>query len=159
MCSTQYFTVFIFIGHIEEAQSLFTYFDEETYSYYNDGWDTHVPTFQPMFNDAQTLDEAQAICGEDDLQCVFDYAVTNDISFAAGTHMVTMNNQETQIILSELTYHCNITYEETHYTNVYSAVNIHDLSGHVKVCQEAIHRNEYFYSLETRHTNRYNSEL
>ena len=36
-----------------------------------------------------------------DLQCVFDYAVTNNVSFAAATHMTTIGNQETQNILSE----------------------------------------------------------
>ena len=53
-----------------------------------------------MFYDTQ----AQSTC-EGDLQCVIDYAVTNDINFAAATHAVTMNNQEIQNILSELYYH------------------------------------------------------
>lgn len=82
--------------------SLFAYFNE-TYYDYNNGWNTHIPTF---WDELMVITHADALemC-EGDFQCTFDYAVTNDISFAAATHMVTMSNQETQEILSEFSNH------------------------------------------------------
>ena len=86
-------------GHVNESRSLFEHFDENTYEDYNAGWDTHSPTFGDELN-SSIPEDAQEVCGGD-LQCIFDYAVTNNVSFAAATHATTMNNQETQNILSE----------------------------------------------------------
>ena len=84
-------------GHVNETDSHFEYIGND-YSFYNDGWDTHIPTFRDELTAPSIV---QGICGSD-LQCIFDYAVTNDVSFAAATHTVTISNQETQDILCEL---------------------------------------------------------
>ena len=86
-------------GHVDETSSLFEYFDGNTYEDYNTGWDTYSPTFGDEL-ESSIPDDVQEVCGGD-LQCVFDYAVTNNRSIAIATHATTMGNQETQSILSE----------------------------------------------------------
>ena len=82
-------------------ESLFEYFNGESYSTYNDEWDTHTPTFTVELSGAMDgLSDLEATCGGDP-ECEFDYAVTNNASFATATHTVTSDNQDTQEILSE----------------------------------------------------------
>ena len=80
--------------------SEFEYFDTDTYSTYNDGWKTHMPTFYDEI-DTSLPDDVEAVCGGVP-ECVFDYAVTNDASFAAVTYAVAVDNGEIQSILSEI---------------------------------------------------------
>ena len=83
--------------------SKFEYFDGNTYSTYNGGWDMHMPTFTDDL-DTSILDDVEATCG-DDTACIFDYAVTNDTNFAVATHTISMANEETQNTLSESSLH------------------------------------------------------
>ena len=86
-----------YVGHVDVVDSLFEYFDGKTYLDYNDGWDTHSPAFT---DELDRPDDTETVCG-DDTQCIFDYAVTGNVSFAIATHATTVNNQETQDILSK----------------------------------------------------------
>jgi hypothetical protein len=86
------------LWHVDETSSLFEYFDGNTYEDYNTGWDTYSPTFRDEFG-SSIPDDIDDVC-EGDLQCIFDYAVTNNISIAIATHATTMGNQETQSILT-----------------------------------------------------------
>ena len=56
-----------------------------------------MPTFTDEIT-SDTLVDVETVC-EGDLQCIFDYAVSNNASFAAATHATTIDNQETQNIL------------------------------------------------------------
>ena len=58
-----------------------------------------MPTFSDAV-DPDILDDVETVC-EGNPQCIFDYGVTNDISFATATYVVSMENEETQNILSE----------------------------------------------------------
>ena len=89
--------VYTHTGHIDEDMSHFTYFDDTDYSTYNDVWDTHTPTFLDEIY-SNILSDVETVC-EGDLQCIFDYGVSNNASFATATHTTTIDNQETQDIL------------------------------------------------------------
>ena len=91
---------FTHTGHINEDMSKFKYFDDTDYYTYNEGWDTHTPIFSDDI-DPSILDDIEEVCGG--LQeCIFDYAVTNNASFAAATHAVSVENEEAHSILGEL---------------------------------------------------------
>ena len=79
--------------------SKFEYFDGHSYSTYNDGWDEHTPTFTDEL-DTSILDDLDAVC-EGNTQCIFDYVITNNASFATATYVVSTENEDTQNILSE----------------------------------------------------------
>ena len=79
-------------------ETLFHYFDGNTYDTYNNEWDTFVPSFMSSL----TLPpDVMDVCGANDPQCSFDYAVTGDMNVATATHMVTTDNQNTVEILGE----------------------------------------------------------
>ena len=72
----------ILAGIIDDpAQSLFTYGADGS-------WDTfYRPDYTPAFGmefSGPELEEARAICGDDDL-CLFDIAATGDVNIGAAT--------------------------------------------------------------------------
>ena len=75
-----------------EEQSHFNYFNK-SYDDFNSGWNTTIPAFMADF------DGVQLEACEGDLQCLFDYAVTGNVSIAVATHTITMENMETVNIL------------------------------------------------------------
>ena len=96
-------------GHIGGDSSLFQYFDGKTHSDYNDGWDTHSPSFEDELEIDTPSPEAVDICN-DDMQCIFDYVVTNSMVFATGTHTATIENQETQDILGKFLVYIHVPF-------------------------------------------------
>ena len=73
------------------SQSLFQYFDGDSYDTYNDEWNTFVPVFTDELTQPE---DALDVCEGNDLQCIFDYAVTGDMSIAIATHSATLENQD-----------------------------------------------------------------
>ena len=95
--------------------SKFEYFDGNSYFTYNEGWDTHSPTFLGEL-DTSVLDNIEAVCGGV-LECIFDYAITNNASFAAATYAVGVDNNETQSILGEFSSNIH-TRREVYWTGI-----------------------------------------
>ena len=85
-------------GHVGRNQSLFQYFDGDSYDTYNDEWNTFVPIFTDELTQPA---DAMDVCEGNDLQCIFDYTVTGDVSIAIATHRATMENQDIIDILGE----------------------------------------------------------
>ncbi|XP_076455831.1 uncharacterized protein LOC143290354 [Babylonia areolata] len=68
---------------VDDSSSLFTYPEGRGTSFYTND------TFQPLFLDtdssSQKLEDAKAVCGNDDINCIYDFFVTDDEDLAKGT--------------------------------------------------------------------------
>ena len=82
---------------MDESESVFTYFEPESYDFYNANSTTYVPVFLSDMNVSAAILDA---CGGDD-SCIFDYSVTNDPSIGVSSMVVSMENQETLEIIGK----------------------------------------------------------
>lgn len=90
------------LGHVSEAQSIFYYHGQSTYSTYNAQTNNFSPSFglSLLLSNSSLYQSAVANC-ENDYSCLYDTGLTSDISFGLATHQIKQFHNEIQANISK----------------------------------------------------------
>ena len=92
-----FYNLHFFIGQVTEKESLFDY--ENGQSYLNFTNPDHEPLYLDEI-DNETIANAAAVCGSiDNIECIFDFVATGDMSLATSTLQINNENNEDQLII------------------------------------------------------------
>lgn len=89
------------IGQITQEESLFFYNEGENVSTFSDP--NHMPTFLDEL-DNETRTAAIAVCGETNIECIFDFSQTGNQELAIST----LNTNNENVMEEEIT--CKLAY-------------------------------------------------
>ncbi len=84
------------LGHLDEADSIFSYGDQN-YSSLNNGYQDFVPTF---FDELNVTQEVLDACG-DNLACQLDASLTDNLDIGMTTLNTAKENEELEDILGK----------------------------------------------------------
>lgn len=92
---------------MSETDSIFSYFNNASYSTYNSQYLSFVPTFTSELT-ANLPSDVDSVC-QGNQACVYDYAISGNAELGNSTQLVDMGGQELDSVLSKLTRFCTRT--------------------------------------------------
>ena len=85
-------------GHVQVSESIFTYFGDYDYAFFNSNYQSFQPTFSS--NRTNPPSDVFEVCGGD-RDCVYDYALTQNVDLASSTYNLSVSNRASRSILSK----------------------------------------------------------
>lgn len=87
------------VGHLGLSESIFHYFNNASYSTFNTGYETFVPTFTSELV-GNLPSDVDSVC-QGNQACVYDYAISGNAELGNSTITASINSQNLEATLSK----------------------------------------------------------